>query len=63
MIATIEHPTRGTFIMPGCAVQLSDSPAQVQSAPLLGQHNSEILGSLLGLTTADLAVLKETGVV
>jgi len=63
MITTVEHPTRGTFTMPGCAVQLSDSPVQVQPSPLLGQHNIEVLGALLGLTNADLATLKETGIV
>ena len=63
MITTIEHPTRGTFTMPGCAVQLSDSPVQVQPAPLLGQHNTDVLGAFLGLTPADLATLKETGIV
>jgi len=63
MITTIQHPTRGTFTMPGCAVQLSDSPVEVQPAPLLGQHNNEVLGSVLGLTTADLAALKEDGIV
>ena len=63
MIRTIEHPTRGSFTMPGCAVQLSESPVDVQPSPLLGQHNSEILGSLLGLNNVDLANLKENGII
>ena len=63
MITTIEHPTRGRFTMPGCAVQLSDSPTEVKPAPLLGEHNAAILGTLLGLTPADLAGLKEDKVV
>jgi formyl-CoA transferase len=63
MIRTIEHPTRGSFTMPGCAVQMSDSPVDVQPAPLLGQHNGDILGSLLGLSQVDLANLKESGII
>lgn len=63
MVTTIEHPTRGTFTMLGCAVHLSDSPVDIQPAPLLGQHTVEVLGSLLGLTTADLAGLRAEGVV
>jgi formyl-CoA transferase len=62
MITTIEHPTRGIFTMPGCAVQLSDSPVEVQPAPLLGQHNAEVYGALLKLTKADLTGLKEEGI-
>ncbi len=63
MITTIEHPIRGTFTMPGCAVQLSESPVEVQPAPLLGQQNVQVYGALLGLTTVELATLKEEGVI
>ena len=62
MITSIEHPTRGTFTMPGCAVQLSESPVEVRPAPLLGQHNAEVYGALLGMTATDLAGLKDEGV-
>jgi formyl-CoA transferase len=49
--------------MPGCPVKLEDSPADVKSAPLLGQHNAEIYGQMLGLTAGDLEQLKQQGVV
>jgi formyl-CoA transferase len=63
MIVTIDHPQRPGFTMPGCPVKLSDSPATVEPAPLLGQHNEEVYGALLGLSAVDLAGLKDKGVV
>ncbi len=63
MVVTVDHPVRGKFTMPGCPVKLEDSPADVKSAPLLGQHNAEIYGEMLGLTTGDLEQLKQQGVV
>jgi formyl-CoA transferase len=63
MVVTIDHPVRGKFTMPGCPVKLEDSPVEVKSAPLLGQHNREIFGSMLGLKDGDLEELKQQGVI
>jgi formyl-CoA transferase len=63
MIVTIDHPVRGEFTMPGCPVRLEDSPVEVKSAPLLGQHNSEVYGSMLGLGSGQLDELKREGII
>lgn len=63
MIVTVEHAARGTITMPGCAVQLTDSPVKVTPAPLLGQHNEEVYGDFLGLSKDALKELVEEGVI
>jgi formyl-CoA transferase len=63
MIVTIDHPVRGKVTMPGCPVKLEDSPVEVKSAPLLGQHNAEVYSSLLGLGDAELQRLKQQGTI
>jgi formyl-CoA transferase len=63
MVVTVDHPVRGKVRMPGCPVRLEDSPAEVRSAPLLGQHNAEIYGQMLGITKADLDQLNQQGVI
>jgi formyl-CoA transferase len=63
MVVTVDHPVRGKFTMPGCPVKLEDSPAEVKSSPLLGQHNAEIYGAMLGMTTGDLDRLKQQGII
>jgi formyl-CoA transferase len=63
MLTEVTHPAAGTFIMPGCPVRLDDSPVEVQAAPLLGQHNEEVYGELLGLMPDKVQQLKQQGVV
>ena len=62
-ITTIDHPTRGRFRLPGCPVRLSDSPAVTTAPPLAGEHTSEVLGEVLGLSKDDVANLLSRGVV
>jgi formyl-CoA transferase len=52
MIVDVEHPERGTYTTVGCPFTLSDSPVEIKRAPLLGEHNAEILQELLSETGA-----------
>jgi formyl-CoA transferase len=63
MIVDVEHPTRGRMAIPGSPIRLSGSPTEVTRAPLLGEHNAEVYGRLLGLGEAELAELRRDGVV
>jgi formyl-CoA transferase len=58
----VDHPTRGRITMMGSPIHLSASPTEVKRAPLLGEHNAEVYGRLLGLGETDLAALKRDGV-
>jgi len=60
----VEHPELGrTILYPGPFVKLSATPiAYRRRAPLLGEHNAEVFGAL-GVTVAELALLRGQGVV
>lgn len=62
MIIEVEHPVRGTYITAGNPIKLSASHTQITTAPLLGQHNGEILQEL-GYHEAEIAALREGGVI
>jgi formyl-CoA transferase len=56
--ATFQHPQRGELTIPGNVIKLSDSHVPIVSPPLLGADNEAVYGGLLGLTAADLDVLR-----
>jgi formyl-CoA transferase len=62
-IVDLEHPRRGPYPMPGNPVRLSDSPTEVGRSPLLGEHNAEVYGKLLGYKSDDIDQLKRDGVI
>ena len=63
MIVEIEHPQAGMVKMPNFPVKFSETPGEVATpAPLLGQHNEEILAELLGYNREEVDKLKEEGI-
>jgi formyl-CoA transferase len=63
MFVEVEHPTRGKVVMPGWPVKMSNSHIPLEPAPLLGQHNEQIYGELLGYTPDKVAALRDRGIV
>lgn len=58
MFVTLNHPTRGEYVTPGCPIRLSDSPVTVRPSPVLGADNEAVYGEWLGLGPAELERLK-----
>jgi crotonobetainyl-CoA:carnitine CoA-transferase CaiB-like acyl-CoA transferase len=64
MLVEIEHPELGTITVPTSPLRLHGlGKAPAGPSPRVGQHNDEIYGGWLGLSAADLAALKEEGVI
>jgi crotonobetainyl-CoA:carnitine CoA-transferase CaiB-like acyl-CoA transferase len=58
---SVEHPELGReFTYPGPAAIYNASPWRIsRRAPLIGEHNDEILGGELGFSKSDLEALKK----
>jgi len=63
MVVDVPHPTRGSFKTIACPMVLSDSPVEVKTSPLLGEHTEEILGEVMGYTKDQVEQLRKEGVV
>src|SRR6185295_12230862 len=63
-LVEMDHPRAGKVRMVGAPVRLSETPGSVRTpAPLLGEHTSEVLRDLLGLSAAEVAALRGAGVI
>lgn len=60
----VDHPEAGRLKYPTVPYKLEKTPAVIQGpAPLLGQHNEEVLCGRLGYKKEDLASMRETGII
>ena len=60
----LDHPVAGKIRYPGAPYTLSETPWQLdRPAPLLGQHNEEILYGRLGYSKEDLVRLYQSGTI
>ncbi len=64
MLVDLEHPIAGELKVVGIPVKMSATPGAVRSpAPLLGQHNREVLQELLGYDEKAIQDLEKEGVI
>ncbi|MDP2899814.1 MAG: CoA transferase, partial [Candidatus Bathyarchaeota archaeon] len=63
-VVQLDHKLAGKFVVPQHPVKYSKTPATIKApAPILGEHNDEVLKGLLGYTDAKLAELRAAGVI
>lgn len=63
-IVIVDDPTIGPVRMQAVYPRLSETPGRIQrGAPRLGEHNTEVYGSLLGLGADEIACLRADGII
>jgi formyl-CoA transferase len=63
-IASVEHPQIGTLKMPAVQPRFSATPSpEIRPAPALGAHTDDVLRELAGLSTGQIAELRQAGTV
>jgi len=63
-LVTLDDPETGPVTVPNVAPRLSRTPGRLANlGPALGNANDDVYGGLLGLDAAEIAALKEKGVI
>ncbi len=60
---TVDHPELGELELVGPPWKLSDCEMPIRCAPLLGEHTDQVLTGILGMSKAELATLRDSGVI
>jgi formyl-CoA transferase len=64
MFVPVEHPKAGMTTLTGSHIKLSETKAGIRTpSPSLGQHNEELLSSMLNMSPEEIAALKAEGVI
>jgi len=63
-LTIIEHPELGEIVVPAVIPRMGETPGAITGlGPPLGNANDAVYGGLLGLDAAEIARLKETGII
>jgi len=64
MIVDVDHPGLGKIPIPGVVPKFSETPGRVEKrAPIVGEHNKEIYGEILGFDEEYISRLSSEGVI
>jgi crotonobetainyl-CoA:carnitine CoA-transferase CaiB-like acyl-CoA transferase len=64
MFVSVDHPTLGEIILPGFPIKFSETPGDIKTpAPILGQHNNEVYGELLGIKEEEIEALRKNRII
>ena len=64
MLERVDHPELGEIVVPSTPLRLHGTDrVDTRPSPTIGQHNSEIYGGWLGLSSGEIAELKEIGAI
>jgi CoA:oxalate CoA-transferase len=64
MLERIDHPELGEIVVPATPLRLHGTDkVEAGASPTIGQHNVEIYSGWLGLSSAEIAELKDSGVI
>jgi 2-methylfumaryl-CoA isomerase len=64
LFSDLGHPSGESYPAPGFAATLpQDERAPARPAPRLGEHTDEVLSRVLGMSSREIAALRDAGVV